>query len=140
MPGHGQQAAPDGSGFAGGTAEIMTKACASGQSSVMLRSIRASYPGGVSSSSRASAPPVRCMVGRPPGRFTTPMSRHQTPLPDAGTQRLGTGLLGGKPLGVGRHHHFLAFGAALGLGPLDVGENAVEKALAVALDDLGDAA
>src|SRR6266403_2376894 len=62
------------------TAEIMTKACAIGQSSVMLRSIRASWPGGISASSCASAPPVSCMVGRPPGRFTTPISRHQTPL------------------------------------------------------------
>src|SRR3977135_3268626 len=42
------------------TAEIMTKACAIGQSSVMLRSIRASWPGGVSASGRASAPPLRC--------------------------------------------------------------------------------
>src|SRR5580698_1216178 len=39
-----------------GTAEIMTKACASGQSSVMERSIRASNPSGVRASSRASAP------------------------------------------------------------------------------------
>ena len=38
-----------------------------------------SWPGGVSAPSRASAPPVNRMVGRPPGRLTTPMSRHQTP-------------------------------------------------------------
>src|SRR5581483_12352159 len=39
-------------------AEMMTKACAIGQSSVMLRSILGSKPTGVSCSSRASAPPV----------------------------------------------------------------------------------
>ena len=36
-------------------------------------------PAGVRASSRAFAPPVSAMVGRPPGRLTTPMSRHQTP-------------------------------------------------------------
>ena len=35
-------------GLPGTTAEIMTKACASGQSSVIDRSIRASNPSGVS--------------------------------------------------------------------------------------------
>src|SRR5262249_47934115 len=59
---------------------------------------------------------------------------------DSGPERLGTGLLGGKTLGVGRDHHFLVLGAALRLGALGVGEDAVEKALAMALDHLGDAA
>ncbi len=60
--------------------------------------------------------------------------------PDSRTERLGTGLLGREPLGVGRHHHFLVFGAAPGPGALGVGENAVEKAVAMTLDDFGDAA
>src|SRR6185295_19859978 len=51
-----------------GTAEITTKACAIGNSSVIVRSIRTSCPAGVSASSRRSAPPVSFMVGRPPGR------------------------------------------------------------------------
>src|SRR5579872_7277210 len=37
---------------------MMTKACANGQSSVMLRSILGSRPAGVSCSRRAAAPPV----------------------------------------------------------------------------------
>src|SRR5262245_25331914 len=61
------------------TAEIMTKACASGQSSVIDRSICATCPGGISLLSRASAPPVSLIDGRPPGKLTTPMSRHHTP-------------------------------------------------------------
>ena len=35
--------------------------------------------GGVMAFSRSAAPPVRRMVGRPPGRFTTSMSRQNTP-------------------------------------------------------------
>ena len=46
---------------------------------VAAASILASQPGGVSACRRLSAPPVSCSVGRPPGRLTTPMSRHQTP-------------------------------------------------------------
>src|SRR5258707_2794135 len=59
-------------------------------------------------------------------------------LPDAGAERLGTGLLGGEPLGIGRNHHLLAVGAPRGPGALGVGEDAVEEAIAVALDHLGD--
>src|SRR4051812_5139657 len=62
-----------------GTALMTTSACAIGPSSVMVRSIRASQPSGVIAASRASAPPVSAMVGRPEGRLITPMSRHQTP-------------------------------------------------------------
>ena len=54
----------------------------------------------------------------------------------AGAERLGAGLLGGEALGVG----FRAIGAALGLGALGRREDAVEKALAVALEHLLDAA
>src|SRR5260370_30426609 len=60
--------------------------------------------------------------------------------PDSRAERLGTGLLGGEALGVGRHHHFLVFGPALGPGALGVGENAVQEAVAMTLDDFGDAA
>src|SRR5215472_15821879 len=63
-----------------GTAEMTTNACATGHSSVMVTSIRASLPGGVIAARRASAPPVNCMVGRPEARLTTPMSRQNTPL------------------------------------------------------------
>src|ERR1700682_1435449 len=59
--------------------------------------------------------------------------------PDSGAERLGTGFLGGKSLGVGRHHHLLAFRPARGPGALGFGENAVEKAVAVTLDDFGHA-
>ena len=48
------------------TTEIMTKACASGQSSVIDRSIRATWPSGTSPFNLASAPPVSCIDGRPP--------------------------------------------------------------------------
>ena len=61
------------------TAEMITKACAIGPSSVMVRSMRASKPLGVIASRRRLAPPVSSMVGRPDGRLTTPMSRHHTP-------------------------------------------------------------
>src|SRR5436305_1567579 len=62
-----------------GTAEIITKACARGYSSVIVTWIFATHPAGVSLASRAAAPPVSFMVGRPDGRLTTPMSRHHTP-------------------------------------------------------------
>ena len=48
----------------------MTKACASGQSSVIDRSIRASWPGGVRALSLACAPPVNFMVGIKGKSFT----------------------------------------------------------------------
>ena len=37
------------------------------------------YSYGYSHYSIPLSPPLSFMVGRPPGRFTTPMSRHQTP-------------------------------------------------------------
>src|ERR1700684_4373632 len=60
-------------------AEMITKALAVGPSSVIVRSIRASYPAGVMAARRRLAPPVSSMVGRPEDRFTTPISRHHTP-------------------------------------------------------------
>src|SRR5262249_33609658 len=61
------------------TAEMMTIAWAVGKSSVIERSMRTSWPSGVSSWSARAAPPVSCNVGRPDGKFTTPMSRQKTP-------------------------------------------------------------
>src|SRR5262249_59945895 len=63
----------------GGAAEIPATDCAIGPSSVTVTSRRASQPAGVMAWSRASAPPVSFMVGRPDGRLTTPMSRQNTP-------------------------------------------------------------
>src|SRR6185312_15118138 len=60
-------------------AEIITIACAVGPSSVKETSIRATQPAGVIDLRRASAPPVSVIVGRPPARFTTPISRQKTP-------------------------------------------------------------
>ncbi len=82
-------------------ASMTTKACASGPSSVMVRWMNASAPGGVISARRWAAPPVRSIVGLPEGRLTTPMSRQNTPVAQPGAQRLGAGLLGGEALGVG---------------------------------------
>ena len=62
-----------------GLREITTNAWAIGPSSVMVKSMRGSQPAGVMALSRASAPPVSFMVGRPDGRLTTPMSRQNTP-------------------------------------------------------------
>ena len=53
---------------------------------------------------RQAAPPRRrssAIVGWPDGRFTTPMSRQNTPVAEAGAERLGAGLLGGEALGIG---------------------------------------
>src|SRR5262249_34998739 len=50
--------------------------------------------------------------------------------PQPGTERLGTGLLGGKALRVGLD----PVGAALGPRPLGVGKDARQEALAMALD------
>src|SRR5262245_22449480 len=68
-----QDAAPS------GTAEMMTMAWAWGNSSVMVRSICAFMPSGTMDCSRCAAPPVSTSVGLPVGRFTTPMSRQNTP-------------------------------------------------------------
>ena len=46
---------------------------------VLRRPTIAAWPGGVIAASRSTAPPVRRMVGRPPGRLTTSMSRQNTP-------------------------------------------------------------
>ena len=114
-----------------GPREMTTKAWAIGPSSVMVRSIRASQPAGVIACSRASAPPVSCMVGRPDGRLTTPMSRQNTPRADAGAERLGAGLLGGEALGVGLD---AVWRAARPCARSICGEDAIEEAVAVPLD------
>ena len=62
-----------------GTAEIMTTACASGESSVIVRLICGTIPSGMSDSNCSFAPPVSAIVGLPDLRFTTPRSRQKTP-------------------------------------------------------------
>ena len=77
------------------------------------------------------------MVGRPDGRLTTPMSRHHTPARRPGAERLGARLLGGEALGVGLD----PVRAACSACARSVGrEDAVEEAVAMALDHLRDAA
>src|SRR5580704_10277438 len=56
--------------------------------------------------------------------------------PEPGAQGLGASLLGCETLGVGLH----ALGPSLGGGALDLGEDAREEALPMALDDALDAA
>ena len=83
-------------------ASITTNACASG---VLVgdrqMDERLAVPAGMIAASRAAAPPVRCIVGWPDGRLTTPMSRQNTPRLKSGAERLGAGLLGREALGVG---------------------------------------
>ena len=102
------------------TASMMTKACASGHSSVMVRWMTGDIPAGTIAASRSAAPPVSAMVGLPERRLTTPMSRQNTPWRKPGAERLGAGLLGGEALGIGGG----ALPPSLRLPPLDVGEDA----------------
>jgi len=62
-------------GIEGGSALMMTKALASGGSSVSVNSIFATMPLGTILSSWAKAPPVSTSVGYPLAKFTTPRSR-----------------------------------------------------------------
>ena len=66
--------------------------------------------------------------------MTTPRSRQKTPRLKAGAERLGAGFLGGKALGVGGG----ALGPAVGFAALDLGEDPLGEALAVALERLLD--
>src|SRR5580704_5307428 len=75
--------------------------------------------------------------GRPPRRQVD--DAHVAPPhagADAGAERLGTGFLGGEALGVG----FDPVAPPFGAGALVRREDAIDEAIAVALDDLGDAA
>ena len=111
-------------------------AWAVGPSSVSETSIRASQPAGVI----ALQPRQRAageLHGGPAGRQID--HAHVAPehaAPEAGAERLGAGLLGGEALGVG----LAAVGAPLGLGAFGRRVDAVEEALAMALDDACDAA
>src|SRR3984885_2151271 len=73
--------------------------------------------------------------GRPPRRQVD--DAHVAPPhagADAGAERLGAGLLGGKTLGVG----FDPVAPPFGAGTFGRREDAIDEAIAVALDDLGD--
>src|SRR5580698_4719965 len=75
--------------------------------------------------------------GRPPRRQVD--DAHVAPPhagTDAGAERLGAGLLGGEALGVGLD----PVAPPLGAGALVRREDAIDEAIAMALDDLGDAA
>src|SRR5262249_56761723 len=60
----------------------------------------------------------------------------ESPAPQAGTERLGAGFLGGKAFGVG----FDGIRPPFGFVAFGRGENTAEKALAVPIDDIGDPA
>src|SRR3954452_19225972 len=60
--------------------------------------------------------------------------------PDSRAERLGTSLLGGESLGVGRDHHLVVLGATPGPGALGFREDALEESITMALDDLCDPA
>ena len=84
-----------------GTAEITTIACAIGPSSVMVTSMRASQPAGV-----IACEALERAAGELHGRTTRRQVDHAHVAPEharaqAGAERLGAGLLGGEPLGVG---------------------------------------
>ncbi len=81
---------------------MMTIAWARGKSSVMVRSICATMPGGVISSSRRQRAVGELQGRLAAGRLTTPISVHEDLVAEPGAQRLGTGFLGGKALGIGR--------------------------------------
>ena len=115
---------------------MITCAWASGYSSVRVRWIWASQPGGIKAASRAAAPPVRCSVGRPRRIVDHAHVEPVHALPYAGAERLGAGLLGGETLGVGGGPGR----AAIGLGALDFGKTAARKAVAVFFQRFLDAA
>ena len=102
----------------------------------MVRSMRGSQPSGVIALRRASAPPVSFMVGRPGRQVDDTHVAPKDPGAQTGTQRLGAGFLGGKPLGVG----FNPPHAAFSLRALERGEDAPEEALTMPLDRALDAA
>ncbi len=87
---------------------------------------------GVMAARRAAAPPVRRRVGWPEGRFTTPRSRQNTPLAEAGAERLGRCLLGGEAAGIGGDAGAPA--PPIGARALLRREDAVEEPLTVAGD------
>ena len=83
-----------------GTAEMITIACAMGYSSVKLRSICGDIPAGVISSRVCHGP-----AGQGHGGFAAALINDAHVAPEdtaaqARAQRLGTGFLCGKPLGV----------------------------------------
>ena len=115
---------------------MITNACASGKSSVIVRWI----DGPVFGRQQLRQPRGRA-AGQRHGRLAAGQVDHAHVAPEhavrhAGAQRLGAGLLGGEALGVGGR----APCPALGPGLLDLGEDALDEALAIALQRLLDAA
>ena len=104
----------------GGSAEMTTNATAIGPSSVIVRSIC-----GLMTLRRERVEALSRAAGQRHGRPAGRQVDHAHVAPphaaaNAGAERLGAGLLGGEALGVGLG----AVLAALGLGALDVGEDA----------------
>ena len=65
--------------YSTGTASMITKACASGKSSVIVRWIDGPVTGRQQLRQPRGRAAGQVMVGLPPGRLTTPMSRQNTP-------------------------------------------------------------
>ena len=112
--------------------------------------MRASQPAGVMALSRASAPPVSFMVGRPDGRLTTPMSRQNTParrpvpsaLAQAEWQRIRHGAQLARRLGLEVHAgHGLNFASAEAIAAvpeiveLNIGHFLIGEAVSCGLAD-----
>ena len=102
----------------------------------MVRSMRASYPSGVRSCKTFAAPPVKRQGWAARGQVYDAHVAPVNALAQARAERLGAGLLGGKPLGVGGG----PLAPAVGLLAFDLGEHPRDEALAEALQRLLDAA
>ena len=80
---------------------MMTIAWAVGKSSVMVRSMRTSWPSGVSVGERSSRAAGKMQGRAPRGQIDDAHVAPEHALAEAGAERLGAGLLGGEALGVG---------------------------------------
>ena len=75
-------------------------AWASGNSSVIVKSICACILAGVMAASRANAPLVSTMLGLPDGKLTTPISRQKTPCRSPVPSALAQASLAAKTFGI----------------------------------------
>ena len=109
---------------------MMTIAWAMGKSSVMVRSMRASWPSGVRLGKRVERAAGQLKRRPAGGQINDAHVAPEHALPEAGAQSLGASLFGGEALGVrggaGR--------PAVGFPALDIGEHAGQKSVAVSLD------